>query len=146
MKISRKADYALRAMLDLATQVPRGDLARTAEIAHRTGAPPKFLEAILAELRRAGLVESQRGAEGGHRLARPADRVTAGEVWRAIDGPTSITDRLPRRRPSVEGPARAVRSLWAQIEEAVARAADSVTLEELARRAQEASNVADFSI
>ncbi len=146
MKISRKADYALRAMLDLAIQVPPGGLARTAEIARRTGAPPKFLEAILAELRRAGLVESQRGAEGGHRLARNADRVTAGEVWRAVDGPTSIVDRLARRRLPAEGPARAIRSLWVQIEDAVVRAADSVTLEELEHRAQEASNVADFSL
>ncbi len=146
MRISRKADYALRAVLDLALHVSPGDLARTAEIARRTAAPPKFLEAILAELRRAGLVESQRGPEGGHRLARAAHRITAGEVWRAIDGPVALVDRATRRKTLAEGPARAVQSLWAQIENAVAGAADAVTLEDLAHRAQEASNVSDFSI
>ncbi len=146
MRISRKADYAMRAMLDLAIQAPPGDLARTSEIARRTGAPPKFLEAILTELRRAGLLESQRGSEGGHRLARAASRVTAGDVLHAIDGPMSIAGRLARRRSANEGPDRAVGSLWAQIEEAVAGVADTVTLEELAHRAREASSVADFNI
>ncbi len=145
MTPSRKADYAIRAMLDLALHARPGRLARTAEIARRTGAPPKFLEAILGELRRARLVESRRGAEGGHRLARPPGRIAAGEIWRTIDGPLALSERGGRRR-GADGPARALLSLWTEVEGAVSRVVDQVTLDELARRAQEVSGVHDFAI
>lgn len=145
MTPSRKADYALRAMLDIALHARPGRLARTAEIARRTGAPAKFLEAILAELRRARLLESRRGAEGGHRLARTPTRVSAGEIWRAIDGPLSLAEQGGRRR-AADGPARALGALWAEVEGAVARTVDQVTLDDLARRAHEAAGVHDFTI
>ena len=146
MTPSRKADYALRAMLDMALHARPGRLARTAEIARRTGAPAKFLEAILAELRRARLLESRRGAEGGHRLARTPSRVSAGEIWRAIDGPLSLAERGGGRRRGADGPARALGALWAEVEGAVARTVDQVTLDDLARRAHEAAGVHDFTI
>ena len=146
MTPSRKTDYALRALLDLALNVPAGGLASTAEIARRTGSPPKFLEAILGELRRAGLVATRRGAVGGHRLAREPARITAGEVWRAIDGPLQLVDRGGGRLGAVEGSARAVSGLWDEVEQAVARAADGVTIQDLAHRAEEASSVSNFSI
>ncbi len=142
---SRKADYALRAMLDLALHTPPGRLARTAEIARRTGAPAKFLETILGELRRARLVESRRGADGGHRLARSANQVSAGEIWRAIDGPFSLAERGAARRRG-DGPSRALAGLWTEVEWAVARTVDQVTLDDLMRRAHEAAGVYDFSI
>ena len=131
-------------MLDLALHAPPGRLSSTAEIARRTGAPPKFLEAILGELRRARLLESRRGAEGGHRLARPATGIGAGEIWRAIDGPLALPEG--GRRRGAEGPARALMTLWAEVEGAVSRVVDQVTLDELARRAREASGVHDFAI
>ncbi len=142
---SRKADYALRAMLDLALHTPPGRLARTAEIARRTGAPAKFLETILGELRRARLVESRRGPDGGHRLARSASQVSAGEIWRAIDGPFSLAERGAARRRG-DGPSRALAGLWTEVEWAVARTVDQVTLDDLMRRAHEAAGVYDFSI
>jgi Rrf2 family protein len=132
-------------MLDLALHARPGRLARTAEIARRTGAPAKFLEAILTELRRARLLESRRGAEGGHRLARTPTRVSAGEIWRAIDGPLSLGERGGRRR-GADGPARALGALWDEVEGAVARTVDQVTLDDLARRAHEAAGVHDFAI
>ena len=146
MRRSQKADYALRAALDLALQASPSRLTRTAEIARRTGTPAKFLEAILGQLRRAGIAESQRGAGGGHRLARPASRVSAGDVWRAVDGPLSLAGRPGRRRAASEGPARAIHALWAAVDEAVGRAVDGVSLEDLARRSEEASSVPDFVI
>jgi Rrf2 family protein len=78
-------DYAVRAAVELAAagQGPvKGD-----RIAEAQGIPLKFLENILAELRHAGLVQSQRGAEGGYWLARPADQVTVADVIRVVDGP-----------------------------------------------------------
>jgi Rrf2 family protein len=133
-------------MLDLALHAPSDRLARTAEIARRTGAPAKFLEAILGELRRARLVESRRGAEGGHRLARTPSRVSAGEIWRAIDGPLSLAERGGGRRRAADGAARALSALWAEVERAVARTVDQATLDDLARRADEAAGVHDFTI
>jgi len=143
---SQKADYALRAALDLALQVAAERPARTAEIARRTGAPVKFLEAVLGHLRRAGLVDSQRGRQGGHRLSRPPARISAGEVWRAVDGPIGLAARTGRRRAPSEGPARAVDQLWTEVEGVVQRTVDGVSLEDLARRSQEISSVPDFSI
>ncbi len=146
MTPSRKADYALRAMLDLALHAPPGRLVSTAEIARHTGAPAKFLEAILVELRRARLLESRRGAEGGHRLAREPGHVSAGEIWRAVDGPLSLAERGGGRRRGADGPARALAALWNEVEGAVARAVDQVTLDDLARRAHVAAGVHDFTI
>src|SRR4029434_6285272 len=85
MRVSAKADYAVRAAVELAAAGKgpvKGD-----RIAEAQGIPLKFLENILAELRHAGLVQSQRGAEGGYWLARPADQVTVADVIRAVDGP-----------------------------------------------------------
>jgi Rrf2 family protein len=146
MRRSQKADYALRAALDLAIHASPAQLVRTAEIARRTGTPAKFLEAILGQLRRAGIAESQRGAGGGHRLARPPGRVTAGEVWRAVDGPLSLAGRPARRRVAADGPARAVHQLWVEVERAVVRTVDEVSLEDLARRSGEGSGTSDFVI
>jgi Rrf2 family protein len=146
LRLSNKADYAMRAMLDLALAWPHGRLTRTAEIARRTRTPEKFLEAILGELRRAGLVESQRGAAGGHRLAREPARITLGAAWRAIEGPIAVAKGLSRRGLTADVEARALRGLWAEVEDAVASVVDGTTLEDLAQRAREVSTVQDFTI
>jgi len=140
---TRKAEYALRALVDLAIHGAQGRFVSTASAARRTGAPAKFLEAILGELRRAGLVESRRGAVGGHRLARPAAAISAGEAWRAVAGPVAAP---ARRRPPSSGSGLAVHQLLGEIEAAVARTVDGITIDELARRSIEADGVADFNI
>ena len=142
MTPNRKAEYALRALVDLSIHGGPGHVP-TAAVSRRTGAPAKFLEAILGELRRAGLVESRRGAVGGHRLARPASAITAGDAWRAVSGPISATAR--RKAPS-SGAGRAVQQLLAEIDQAVAATVDAVAIDELARRSMEADGVADYSI
>lgn len=92
MRTTAKVDYAVRATVNLARS--DGDAApRTAphrkahEIAAEEGIPPKFLEAILADLKRGGLVHAQRGAEGGYRLARPGDEIAVADIIRAVEGP-----------------------------------------------------------
>jgi Rrf2 family protein len=140
---TRKAEYALRALVDLAIHGAQGTFVSTASAARRTGAPAKFLEAIIGELRRAGLVESRRGAVGGHRLMRPAATISAGDAWRAVVGPVATPAR--RRLPS-SGAGRAVHQLLGEIEAAVARTVDGTTIDELARRSIEADGIADFTI
>ncbi len=143
MTPNRKAEYALRALVDLAIHGAPGVHVSTAAIARRTGAPAKFLEAILGELRRAGLVESRRGAVGGHRLARPASAITAGDAWRAVAGPIANPDR---RRLPASGAGRAVHQLLTEIDHAVAATVDAVAIDELARRSIAADGVVDYSI
>lgn len=88
MDISARTDYAVRAMLSLAAaQVDRTGPVSAEAIASRQALPKKFLEAILSDLRRSGLVTSTRGNAGGYALARPAAQISLGDVFRAVDGP-----------------------------------------------------------
>jgi Rrf2 family protein len=84
--LSRKARYALRALYALAADEARGPVL-IAELAEREKIPRKFLEAILLELKNAGVLKSKKGKGGGYALARPSERITIGEVVRIIDGP-----------------------------------------------------------
>src|SRR5947208_12266891 len=111
MRVSAKADYALRAVIELAvigSDVPvKGE-----RIAQAQEIPLKFLENILGELRQAGLVRSQRGVEGGYWLAKPADEITLAEVIRAVEGP--IANVRGVRPDAVEylGTAAALKDVW----------------------------------
>ena len=84
--LSQKAKYALRALLMLARQ-PQGEMVLVGDIAEEQNVPKKFLELILLELRKHGLLFSQRGRGGGYTLARPAEGITFGQVIRIVDGP-----------------------------------------------------------
>lgn len=86
MRLSRKGEYALRAMIVLAQDYGEGPV-RIQDIAARERIPRKFLEQILLDLKKAGLVQSRRGAGGGYLLLRPPERVTFAEIVRTIDGP-----------------------------------------------------------
>lgn len=145
MKVSKKTDYALRALFVLAQEQGSRVAVRTATLAKREKIPVKFLEAILVELRRAELVESQRGAEGGHRLARPASKITVGEIWRALDGPLSPAagGAHSGRR---ETPGNAFRFVWRDVERAASEIVDSVTLMDVVRRAEARQGVLDYCI
>ena len=97
MQISARGDYAVRAALSLATAYPA--LLSTQAIAAEQDMPRKFLEAVLADLRRAGIVRAQRGAEGGYALARPPRDVTIGQILRAVDA-LQLTDSGPFSTPA----------------------------------------------
>ena len=111
MHISAKADYAMRALLTLAAD--QGTAPVKAEtLATAQHLPVKFLENIMVDLRRAGLCHSQRGAEGGYRLARPADRITVADVVRALDGPLAEVRGLRPEAAAYEGPAAHLQEVW----------------------------------
>lgn len=86
MRVSAKSDYALRALIELAGRADGGPVSAE-ELGRAQEIPHNFLQAILADLRRAGIVISQRGQSGGWRLARPAQEVSVADVIRAVDGP-----------------------------------------------------------
>jgi Rrf2 family protein len=99
MHVSAKTDYALRALLALAAVEGDGPVKGEA-LARSQAIPLNFLENILTELRRAGIVSSQRGGDGGYWLARPAADITLAEVIRAVDGPLAEVRGRRRRGPA----------------------------------------------
>lgn len=127
MAITTRSEYGLRALVLLAEQF--GDeLLSAKELARREQIPLKYLEQILAELKRSGLVVSQAGARGGYRLARPARRIRVADVVAALDGPVA---RLPREGPSGASVGQRLQPLWARIERAMTTVLESTTLEQL---------------
>lgn len=141
MRFSQKAEYAVRAAIDLAQFSRPGEPARVFDIARRARIPEKFLEAILLDLRKAGLVESKRGPEGGHCLALPAKDVTLGRIRAAIDGPLRLVDAGRGKNAVDEG----LREVWKEVALAVGAVLDAVTVEDMCRRAKE-HQPSDYSI
>jgi Rrf2 family protein len=146
MKVSQKANYALRAMLELARREASAVSVRTAQVAAGADIPEKYLEAIMVELNKAGLIESRRGPDGGHRLARAPGLVTAGQIIAAVEGPVKLTtDGRPRARAAREL-ADSTMELWEEVGAAIRGVLDSVTLEDMLKRAQARRGVLDFAI
>ena len=130
MKVTAKADYAVRAMLELAS-VDDG-LVKGERIARSQGIPLKFLENILIDLRHAGIVHAQRGAEGGYRLAREPSEVTLGEVIRAVEGPLASVRGEPPESVSYEGAAEHLQTVWIAVRASLRTVLDDLTLAEVA--------------
>ena len=127
MNLSVKAEYALQAIFDLASQPPDVPV-KIAGIARRQRIPQKFLELILAGLKQGGFVESKRGAEGGYLLARPADALTVGEVLRFVEG-TQPSKTRGRRKPDTP-----FSETWQQVDQGVSAILDRTTFGEIRRR------------
>lgn len=109
--ISARTDYALRALCVLAT-APDGLAVKADEIAGAQDIPRKFLDAILLDLRHAGLVESRRGSAGGHRLARPAYSITIADVARVLEGPLALVQGSRPEALNYDGPAARLQDVW----------------------------------
>ena len=124
MRLSARADYALRAAIEIAT-ITEGHV--TAEqVAGRQGIPVKFLETILTQLRRANLVRSQRGPDGGFWLARPADQISLADIIRAIDGQLlGVRGERPENVGYI-GTAEPLQTVWIAL-----RASERAILEEV---------------
>jgi Rrf2 family protein len=126
VQISAKSDYAIRALLNLAAHEP--ELVKVDVIVREQGLPRKFVEAILGELRRASIVRSQRGADGGYALARPAAEITLGAVIRAVDGPLAEVRGLRPHETTYEGVAEHLPEVWVAVRTSLRRVLDEVNL------------------
>lgn len=111
MRVSAKSDYALRALIEMAG-VSDGTPVSAEELGRRQEIPHGFLQAILADMRRAGIVVSQRGQSGGWRLARPAGEVSVADVIRAVDGPLVSVYGLRPEAVSYQGSAEVLQHVW----------------------------------
>jgi Rrf2 family protein len=130
VRISAKADYAVRAAAELAAAAP--GLRKGDQIASSQSIPIKFLENILSELRHAGIVASQRGAEGGYSLARPAEEITLADVIRAVDGPLANVHGGRPETAEYVGAAEALRVVWIALRTNIRAVLESVTLADVA--------------
>jgi Rrf2 family protein len=130
MRVSAKVDYALRAGAELAAA---GDGPVKGErIAQAQGIPVKFLENILLDLRHAGLVHSQRGAEGGYWLALPADEISLADCIRAVEGPIANVRGVRPEQVEYSGVAKPLQDVWIALRASMRSVLEDVTLADLA--------------
>lgn len=131
MRVSTKADYALRALIEIAsrettTAVSAEEIGRVQDIPHG------FLQAIMADLRRAGVVVSQRGQSGGWRLARTAADVSVADVIRAVDGPLVSVYGLRPESVSYQDSARVLQRVWIAARSSLREVFEGVSVQDLA--------------
>ena len=131
MRVSAKADYALRAVIELAA-AGEGPV-KGERIAQAQEIPLKFLENILLELRHAGIVRSQRGVEGGYWLARPAEEVSLAEVIRAVEGPIANVRGVGPQDVEYGGAAGRLREVWIAVRASLRSVLEETTIADLAR-------------
>ncbi len=132
MRISAKVDYALRASIELAVVFPaqmKGE-----RLAAAQSIPHKFLENILADLRNGGLVVSQRGAEGGYRLARAPEEITVADVIRVVEGPIASVRGERPDEIVYDGAAAPLRDVWLELRTAMRGVLEQTTLTDLVAR------------
>lgn len=132
MYVSARTDYAVRAMLSVAAAHPH--LVKAAALAGAQDIPLSFLQGILLDLRRAGLLHSHRGVDGGYQLARPADDITVGDVVRSVGGALTTVRGLPTTTATYHGAATGLRDVWVAVEAAIEGVVDHKSLGELARQ------------
>ncbi len=130
MQISAKTDYALRALCVLAT-ADEGKAVKADDIARDQAIPRTFLDAILLTLRHAGMIESRRGPDGGHRLARPAFAITVADVTRAIEGPLALVHGDRPETLTYDGPAARLQDVWVATRAALRSVLEFTTVEQI---------------
>ena len=129
--MSAKAEYAVRAMVQLATAAT-GTVVKTDDLAHAQGIPPPFLVDILTNLRTDRLVRSHRGREGGYELARPANEISIADVLRCIDGPLASVRDIGLGDLPYSGPTAALTDVWRALRASMRSVLEETTLADVA--------------
>jgi len=131
IRLSTKGRYGVIAMFELSRSYEEGPLS-VRRIAERQDIPSAYLEQIMAGLRHEGLVESVRGRDGGYRLARPPERITIGDIVRAVEGPIALSSCLTASIPLCDRVDRCVtRLIWKRLGRRIEQAFDAISLERL---------------
>jgi Rrf2 family protein len=135
VRVSAKVDYAVRAAIELARAQPpdasNGPPVKGHDVADAQDIPVKFLENILSELRRAGIVGSQRGADGGYWLAKPAGAVSIADIIRAVEGPLADVHGTPPEKLKFAGPAKPLKDVWVAARAGLRSVLEEVTLADI---------------
>lgn len=133
MRVSAKSDYALRALIEMAAGEDSGPVSAE-ELGRRQDIPQGFLQSILADLRRAGIVMSQRGQYGGWRLGKPAGEVSVADVVRAVDGPLVSVHGLRPESVTYNEAAETLQLIWIAARTSLRDVLENVTIDDLANR------------
>ena len=131
MRMSAKAEYGVRAMIQLAAAEP-GIVVKTDDLAHAQGIPAQFLVDILSDLRADRLVRSHRGREGGYELARPAEQISIADVLRCIDGPLASVRDIGLGDLPYSGPTAALTDVWRALRASMRAVLEMTTLADVA--------------
>jgi Rrf2 family protein len=131
MRMSAKAEYAVRAMVQLAT-VDAGTIVKTDDLAKSQGIPAQFLVDILSDLRNDRLVRSRRGREGGYELARPADQINIADILRCTDGPLASVRDMGLGDLPYSGPTAALTDVWRALRASMRAVLETTTLADVA--------------
>jgi Rrf2 family protein len=132
VRTTAKADYAVRAAVELAALAGTGPV-KADQVAEAQSIPLNFLENILAELRRAGIVESRRGAAGGYLLAKQPEDVSLADIIRAVEGPLANVRGMSPDALEYEGSAERLRDVWVALRASVRAVLEQVTLADVAK-------------
>jgi Rrf2 family protein len=137
MKISKKGEYALKALIELAINYDKGEaLTLVDEIVERNNIPPVYLEQILLSLKNAGVVISKRGVGGGYSLSRDPENISLGEVIRVVEGPLAPLDcvSVSRHVDCPEESSCGLYSVMREVRDAIANILDNISLKDVAKR------------
>ena len=129
MRVSAKADYAVRAAAELAA-AGEGPI-KGEKLAEAQDIPLQFLEHILLELKHSGIVRARRGAKGGYWLARPADEVTIADIVRSVEGPIADVQSTPPEAIEYRGNSEHLREVWVAVRASLRSVLEEVTLADL---------------
>ena len=134
MKISTRGRYGLKAMVDIAANCKEGCVSLKT-IADRNNLSESYLEQLIAPLKKAGLVKSTRGANGGYILAKSAEDISVGDILRVVEGPLELVECLSGKETCGTGDCShcATKDVWAKLSESVTEAADNISLYEIVK-------------
>jgi len=133
MRLSTRVRYASRAMVELALSYSIRPVPGK-EIAERQGISESYLENLMASLKAAGLVRTERGPRGGYLLAKPPDKIKLSHIWSALDGPISLVDCVSQPLLCPRSGDCATRAIWGQIEQAINGVIEFWTLEDMVQK------------
>ena len=136
VKLSNKGRYGVRALFDIAFHND-GRPTQVRDIAERQSIPPRFLEQIFQDLKRAGIVGSKRGPQGGYSLARPAEEISLGAVVGALEGPIVLGDRSHEQNPPLEATRSVTQAVFSDLSAKVQECFDAVSIQDMCDRADE---------
>jgi Rrf2 family protein len=137
VKLSSKGRYGVRALFDIAFY-NRGKATQIKDISERQGIPPRFLEQIFQDLKRAGLVSSKRGPRGGYQLAQPPEDIKVGDIVRALEGPVMLSATGEPKESGDERSLAVTHDLFVELSQKIEACFDAVSIEDLCERGEEA--------
>ncbi|MBN2019768.1 MAG: Rrf2 family transcriptional regulator [Sedimentisphaerales bacterium] len=139
MKLSTRTRYAIRAVLELADKYGKGPL-QTRIIARQQDISVKYLEQIMAALKSAGLIKSQRGAKGGYMLSKPPDKVKISDVFEVFEGPVMTVECVSNENYCARAAECIARRVWSEVQSAIKNVLQSMTLQDILDKAKKANN------